>query len=76
MKIWEKVKRSIKKKFHSKPVCNEKYLKAKADSYKTKLNTNFHNNKIAKECSQFISLSVILIDSFLEQVKIIILKCF
>ena len=74
--IWGKVKRSIKKKCHSKPVYNEKYLKAKTDSYNTKLNTNFHNNKIAKEGSQFICLSVILIDSFLEQVKIIILKCF
>ena len=36
----------------------------------------FHNNKIPKEGSQFVCLSVILIDSVLEQVKIIILKCF
>ena len=26
--VWEKVKNSIKKEFDSKPVCNEKYLKA------------------------------------------------
>ena len=40
------------------------------------MNTNFHNNRIPREGSQFICLSVILIDSDLEQVKTIILKCF
>ena len=47
---------------------NEKYLKAKRKSYNGKINTNFHNNqvsqnKIPKESSQFICLSLILIDS-------------
>ena len=41
-----------------------------------KINTNFHNNKILREGSQLIYLSVILIDSVLEHVKIITLKCF
>ena len=62
-KIWEQIKNSIKKEFDSKPVYNEKYLKAKIKSYNGKINTNFHNNKIPKEGSQFIYLSVILIDS-------------
>ena len=61
--IWEKVKNSLKKEFDSEPVYNEKYLKAKIKSYNGKINTNFHNNKITKEGSQFICLSVILIDS-------------
>ena len=61
-KIWEKVKSSLKKEFDSEPVYNEKYLKAKIKSYNRKINTNFHNYKIPKEGSQFISLSVILID--------------
>ena len=59
--IWEKVK-NIKKEFDSEPVCNEKYLKAKIKSYNGKINTNFHSNKILKEGSQFICLSIILID--------------
>ena len=33
-------------------------------SYNGKINADFHNNKIAKEGSQFICLSVILIDFF------------
>ena len=51
----EKVKNSIK---------TQKYVKAKIKSYNGKINTDFHNNKIAKEGSQFICLSVILIDFF------------
>ena len=61
--IWEKVKNIIRKEFDSEAVYNEKYLKARIKSYKGKFNTNFQNNKIPKESSQFICLSVILIDS-------------
>ena len=62
--IWgKKVSVSIKREFHSEPVYNEKYLKAKTKSYNGKINTNFYNNKIPKEGSQFICLSLILSDS-------------
>ena len=37
--------------------------KAKVKSYNGKINTNFHNNKIPKEGSQYICLSVILLVS-------------
>ena len=61
--IWEKNKNSIKKEFDSEFIYNRKYLKAKIKSYNGKINTNFHNNKIPKVGSNFICLSVILIDS-------------
>ena len=61
--IWEKVKNIIKKEFDSDPVYNKKHLKAKIKSCNGKIDTNFHNNKIPKEGSQFICLSVNLIDS-------------
>ena len=82
--IWEKVSKSIKKEFDSDPVYEGKYLKTKIKSYKGKINANFHNNKIPKEDSQFIFLSVTLINSvfrtdnnnypevFLEECKFII----
>ena len=57
--ILEKVENNIKKEFNSEPVYNENYLKAKVKFYNGKINTNFHNNKIPKEGSQFICLSVI-----------------
>ena len=59
----EKVKNSIKKEFDSKPVYNESHLKAKIKSYNRKIKTNFRNNKIPRKVSQYICLSVILIDS-------------
>ena len=76
MKFGKKIKNSPKKEFDSEPVYNEKYLKAKIQSYNWKISTNFYNNKIPKEDSQCICLSIILIDSVLEQVKFNILKCF
>ena len=76
MKFGKKIKNSLKKEFYSEPVYNEKYLKAKIQSYNGKISTNFYNNKIPKEDSQYICLSIILIDSVLEQVKFNILKCF
>ena len=54
--IWEKVKNTIKKNLIVKLVYNKKYLKAKMKCYNGKINTNFHNNKIPKEGSQFICL--------------------
>ena len=51
--IWKKLENIIKKEFDSEPVYNEKYLKAKIKSYNGKINTNFHNNEIPREGSQF-----------------------
>ena len=53
MKFGKKLKAVIKIEFDSEPVYNEKCLKAKRNSYNGKTNTNFNNNKILKEGSQF-----------------------
>ena len=76
--IWEKVKNSIKKGFDIESGYNEKYLKARIKSCNSKINTNFHNNKIPREGSKFICLSVSLIDSVFRTGKkhYIIFKCF
>ena len=58
-----KVKDSLKKEIDSETVNNKIYLKAKIKSCNGRINTNFHNSKIPKQDSQFISLSIILIDS-------------
>ena len=75
-KIWDKVRNSMKKGFDSEPVYNEKYLKTKTKSYDENISTNFYCDKVPKEGSQCIFLSIIFIDSVLEQVKAIILKYF
>ena len=69
MKFGKKVINIIKKEFDSKPVYNEKYLKTKIKSYNGKTNTNFLNNKISKQDSQCICLSVIFIDSVYRKDK-------
>ena len=70
--IWEKVKNNLKKEFNCEPVCNKKYLKAELKSYNGKINKNFRHNKVAGEGSQFICLSVALIDSVFKAIKTII----
>ena len=67
--MWDKVKNSIRKEFVSKPVYNEKYLKANRKFYNGKINTNFHNNEIPRQGSQFICSSVILINFFFRTGK-------
>ena len=54
--IPEKVSNIIKKGFDGEPVYNDKYLKNKIKSYKGKVNTNFHSDKIPKESSNCICL--------------------
>ena len=63
MKFGKKLKTVSKENFVVEPVYNDKYLKAEIKSYNGKINTNFHDNKITKEGSNLICLSVILIES-------------
>ena len=72
MKFEKNVCNIIKKESDSKSVYNEKYRKTKIKSYNGKINTNFDNNKIPKEGSQCICLSVILIDSVYKKDYIIL----
>ena len=69
IKLKKKLKLVLKKEFAKEPVYNEKCLKAKIKSYNRKIKTNFYNNKIPKEGSQFICLSIILIDSVFRAVE-------
>ena len=52
----------IKKRFDSEPVFNEKYLKTEIKSYEGKINISFDDDKMLKENSHCICLSVVMID--------------
>ena len=67
--IWGKVNNIIKKGFDRDPIYNSKDFKNKIKSYEEKVNTNFHNDKVLKECSLCICLSVVLIDFVLKMGK-------
>ena len=62
-KIWDRVGNCLKKQIYSEPVYNEKYLKAKIESYESIINTNFHDDELPRKGSLCIYLLVILIDS-------------
>ena len=66
IKFGKKLKIVSKKNLIVNQYTTQKYVKAKIKYYNGKINTDFDNNKIAKESSQFICLSVILIDSFFQ----------
>ena len=64
----------------SEPASSEMYLKTKKKSYERKINISFHNDKIPKEGSQCICLSVILINSVFRAgknycLKVLLEKC-
>ena len=61
--IWDKFSKVMKNKFDSVPVYDDKYLETKIKFFEEKLNTNFHEYKAPKEGSQYICLSVNLVDS-------------
>ena len=61
--IWDKTSAILLiKGFDSKTVSKEKYLKSKIKFYEGKINRSFHGDKMLKKGSQWIYLSVILID--------------
>ena len=57
--------------FDSEPVYgdNEKYIKAKINSYVDKVNTNFKGKKIPKENASYKCLSLIMQDSVIKVSK-------
>ena len=61
-KLGKKLKQ-YQKKFQTETAYNKKHVKAKPKSFNVNTNTNFLNDKITKECSQFVYLSVTLINS-------------
>ena len=47
--IWYKIKEKINIKFHSEPIYDKKYIKAKVREYDGVIKTNFLGNKVPKE---------------------------
>ena len=75
-KIWNKVCKCVWKGFDNKPTYNKKYLRTKIKSYEDEINTIFHNDRMPKEGSHCICVSVTLFDSVFNNGKFFICKCF
>ena len=62
-KIWDKIKERLSIKFHSKPVYDERYIKAKVREFDGVIRKNFLGNEISKENMHHTCIACITTDS-------------
>ena len=65
-KIWDAIKNKLGIKFHSEPVYEYKYLKAKVREFNGVIKTNFLGNDMPKENMYYTCIACITIDSVLK----------
>ena len=64
--IWDKIKGKLNIKFHSMPVYDGKYLKAKVREFNCLIKTIFFDDKIPKENMHYTCIACITIDSVMK----------
>ena len=65
-KIWDAIKNKIGIKFHSEPVYEYRYLKAKAREFDAVIKANFLGNDMPKKNMQYTCIACITIDSVMN----------
>ena len=65
-KIWDVIKNKLNIKFHSEPVYEYKYLKAKVREFDGMIKTNFLGNNMPKENMHYTCIACITIDSVMR----------
>ena len=64
--IWNVIKNKLNIKFHSQPIYENKYLKAKVREFNGNIKTNFLGNDIPKENMYYTCIACINLDSVLK----------
>ena len=67
--IWNKIKETLSIKFHSIPVYDEKYIKAKVREFNGVIKTNFLGDEVPKENEHYTCIACITIDSVMRMEK-------
>ena len=67
--IWDKIKETLSIKFHSMPVYDKKYIKAKVREYDCVIKTNFLGDEVPKENMHYTCIACITIDSVMRMEK-------
>ena len=67
--IWDKIKEALNIKFHSMPIYDEKYIKAKVREFNGVVKTNFSGDEIPKENVHCTCIACITIDSVMRMEK-------
>ena len=68
-KIWDKIKKKVNIKFHSMPVYDETYIKAKVREFDGKIKANFLGDEVPKENMHYTCIACITIDSVMKMDK-------
>ena len=68
-KTWDKIKEKLSIRFHSMPVFDKTYIKAKVREFDGKIKTNFLGNEIPKENMHHTCIAYITIDSVIKMNK-------
>ena len=68
--IWNKTKNTLNIKFHSMPVYDEKYLKAKVRKFNGVIKINFLVDEITKQKVHYACIACITTDSVMKMKKI------
>ena len=68
-KNWDVIKSKLSIKFHSKPIYDQKYLKAKVRKFDGVIKTKFLGNDTPKENMYYTSISCMTIDSVMRMDK-------
>ena len=66
VEIWDVIENKLSIKFHSKPVYDKKYLKAKVREFDGVIKTNFLGNDTPKENMHYTCIACITIDSHMR----------
>ena len=64
--IWDVIKNKLGIKFHSEPIYEQKYLKAKLREFDCVIKSNYLGNNTPKENMRFTSIACITIDSVMR----------
>ena len=67
--IWDVIKNKLSIKFHSKPIYDQKYLKAKVREFDGKIKTNFLGDGVPKENMHYICIACKTIDAGMKMEK-------
>ena len=65
-KNWDVIKNKLSIKFHSEPVYDKTYIKAKPREFDGKIKANFLGNEVPKENIHFTCIACITIDSVMR----------
>ena len=73
-KIWDKIKKTFNMKFHSMPVYDQTYIKAKVRQFDGKIKKKFLGDEIPKENMHYTSVVCTTINSVMRIDKKVIVK--